>query len=142
MKKANLKTFVYLLAILTAGLFIYSFTYMPSPQDNDEWVVPAKYKNMKNPTDKNDRENLSIGKSLYMKHCKSCHGKTGLGDGPKSDELDTDPGDFSTDLNKSTDGELFYKIKTGKGDMPSFQKKIRDDEDIWLIVNFIRTFKE
>ncbi len=139
MKKINLKNVVYLLVMVASSVFIYSFTYQPNLGD---WEVPAKYKNMKNPTDKNDKENLSIGKSLYMKHCKSCHGKTGLGDGPKSDELDTDPGDFSTDLTEQTDGSLFYKIKEGRDDMPSFKKKIRDDEDIWLIVNFIRTFEE
>jgi len=139
MKKINLKNVVYLLVIVASSMFIYSFTYQPGLGD---WEVPSKYKNMKNPTDKNDRENLSIGKSLYMKHCKSCHGKTGLGDGPKSDELDTDPGDFSIDLTSQKDGSLFYKIKEGRDDMPSFKKKIRDDEDIWLIVNFIRTFEE
>ena len=139
MKKINLKNVVYLLVMVASSMFIYSFAYLPNLGD---WEVPAKYKNMKNPTDKNDKENLSIGKSLYMKHCKSCHGKTGLGDGSKSDELDTDPGDFSTDLTEQKDGSLFYKIKEGRDDMPSFKKKIRDDEDIWLIVNFIRTFKE
>lgn len=139
MKKVSLKKVVYLLVIVASSMFIYSFTYQPNL---DDWEVPAKYKNMKNPTDKNDKENLSIGKSLYMKHCKSCHGKTGLGDGSKSDELDTDPGDFSTDLTAQKDGALFYKIKEGRDDMPSFKKKIRDDEDIWLIVNFIRTFEE
>ncbi len=139
MKKTKLKTIVYLLVMVASSMFIYSFSYMPNL---DDWNVPAKYKNMKNPTDKNDKENLSIGKSLYMKHCKSCHGKTGLGDGTKADELDTPCGDFSTDLADQKDGELFYKIKAGKDDMPSFKKKIRDDEDIWLIVNFIRTFQE
>ncbi len=139
MKKINLKTLVYLLGIVVSVMVFYSFSYNFDP---DDWVVPAKYKNMKNPTDKSDKEGFSIGKSLYMKHCKSCHGKTGLGDGTKADELDTPCGDFSTDLSDQKDGELFYKIKSGKDDMPSFEKKIRDDEDIWLIVNFIRTFQE
>ena len=48
----------------------------------DEWVVPDKYQNMKNPTD--PEEDLSIGKSLYSKHCQSCHGKEGYGDGKKA----------------------------------------------------------
>ncbi len=139
MKKNKLRNVIGLVVIIVFSMFIYSFTINPNIGD---WVVPAKYKSMKNPTDKNDKENLSIGKSLYMKHCKSCHGKTGLGDGTKSDELDTPCGDFSTDLAEQKDGEIFYKIKTGKDDMPSFEKKIRDDEDIWLIVNFVRTFNE
>ena len=47
---------------------------------------------MKNPTD--PEVDKSIGKSLYSKHCKSCHGKTGLGDGTKADEVDGELGDF------------------------------------------------
>ena len=43
------------------------------------WVVPAKYQTMKNPTD--PKVDLAIGKSLYSKHCKSCHGSEGFGDG-------------------------------------------------------------
>jgi mono/diheme cytochrome c family protein len=38
-----------------------------------------------------------------------------------------------------SDGELYYKIKEGRDDMPSFKKKITDDEEIWHIVNFMRT---
>ena len=73
--------------------------------------------------------------------CKSCHGSKGLGDGPKSKELDTPSGDFSLkEFQAQTDGELFYKIQTGRDDMPSFKKKITDDEDIWNLVNYMRTF--
>ena len=96
----------------------------------------------KNPIAKNDESNAA-GKTLYMKHCKSCHGAKGLGDGPKSKELDTPCGDFTTkDVIDQTDGELFYKIKEGRDDMPSFKKKITDDEEIWSIVNFMRTLEK
>ena len=138
MKNRTLKNLVTLVLIAVFSTFIYSFMSAPLL---DDWKVPAKFQNMKNPTDKADKENLNIGKSLYMKHCKSCHGKTGLGDGTKADELDTPCGDFSADLNGQTDGALFYKIKTGKDEMPSFEKKKSDDEDIWLLVNIIRTIK-
>ena len=52
-------------------------------------------------------------------------------------------GDFSTPATqKQTDGELFYKITEGRGDMPSFKKKIPDDEDRWLVINYVRTLKK
>lgn len=108
--------------------------------DASDWVVPAKYKTMKNPTDATDKENLSIGKSLYAKQCSSCHGSKGWGDGSKAPELKGDLGDFSTAATQNqTDGELFYKITEGRDDMPSFKKKIPLDEDRWLVVNYIRT---
>jgi len=37
---------------------------------------------------------------------------------------------------------LFYKITTGRDDMPAFDKKIPDAEDRWLIINYVRTLKQ
>jgi len=107
----------------------------------EEWIVPAKYETMKNPVDANtDKE---IGKSLYSKHCKSCHGDEGYGDGPKAEEQDGDLGDFSSeDFQSQSDGALFYKTTTGRNDMPEYVKKMPDDEDRWLIVNYMRTLSE
>ena len=110
---------------------------------NSKWLVPSKYKTMKNPTDANDKENLAIGKTLYAKHCASCHGKKGLGDGSKAPELKGDLGDFSSaEFHKQTDGEIFFRLIDGYEDMPSFKKKIASDEDRWLIVNYVRTLKK
>ena len=72
------------------ALAFYSFTTIVQ----EEWKVPAKYETMKNPVPANTDK--AIGKSLYAKHCKSCHGKEGYGDGPKADEQEGDLGDFST----------------------------------------------
>jgi len=134
-----------IIVISLIGSFIYSVTFKSlesaSVQDEKKWEVPAKFKTMKNPV-ASDAESLSIGKELYNKHCKSCHGTKGKGDGPKSMELETPSGDFTTvDFQKQTDGELFYKTKEGRDDMPSFKKKISEDEDIWSIVNYVRKFK-
>lgn len=116
---------------------LYSFTTVVQ----DDWKVPAKYEKMKNPTDPS--KDLSIGKSLYDKHCKSCHGKSGLGDGPKSNEVDGKLGDFSSKKFQSqSDGALFYKSYIGRDDMPNYEKKIPDEEDVWLIVNYMRTLKK
>ena len=96
---------------------------------------------MKNPVAKSD-ESVEIGEELYMQHCKSCHGKEGLGDGPKAADQKGDLGDFSdAAFHAQTDGELFYKTKEGRDDMPGFGKKIPDDEDLWSVVNFMRTLK-
>jgi mono/diheme cytochrome c family protein len=102
------------------------------------WVVPAKFKSAKNPT----QLDISSAKTLWNKHCKSCHGKTGGGDGPKAEELDTEMENFSSaKIQNQSDGSLFYKTIEGRDDMPSFKKKIRDENDIWNLVNYIRTFK-
>ncbi|PIZ05910.1 MAG: cytochrome C [Flavobacteriales bacterium CG_4_10_14_0_8_um_filter_32_5] len=128
-----------LILLGTIAVITFSFTSVVKT----DWVVPAKYKTMKNPTDANDKENLAIGKTLYAKHCASCHGKKGLGDGSKAPELKGDLGDFSSaEFHKQTDGEIFFRLIDGYEDMPSFKKKIASDEDRWLIVNYVRTLKK
>ncbi|MBG7629890.1 MAG: cytochrome c [Bacteroidetes bacterium] len=103
----------------------------------EEWKVPDKYEKMKNTTEAN-AENLAIGKTLYSKHCKSCHGKTGQGDGTKSGEVDGDLGDFSSEeFQAQSDGALFYKSYIGRDDMPNYEKKMTE-EDMWILVHYMR----
>lgn len=136
MKHRNLP--LLLIAIGFSWLIVSSFSLKP---ENDPWVVPAKFQKMKNPTTA-DKESLSIGKSLYTKHCKSCHGTKGKGDGTKAAQLETPCGDFTTkEFSTQSDGGLFYKTSEGRDDMPSFKKKIPVQEDIWHIINYMRTLK-
>lgn len=131
-----------ILLLFASSLALYSFTMV---YQSKEWVVPESAKKVKNPTDKTSKEDLAIGKSLYSKHCQSCHGKEGYGDGTKAKELKGKDlmGDFSSaEFQGQTDGALFYKMSTGRDDMPAFDKKIPDAEDRWLIVNYIRTLKQ
>ena len=110
--------------------------------DSIEWIVPINYQTMKNPTYAT-KENVAIGKALYAKHCKSCHGKTGIGDGPKADEFDSDIGDFSSaEFHAQSEGSIFYKSYIGRLDMPNYEKKMPDPEDMWFIVNFLKTLEE
>ena len=134
----SLKVIFTIAAFLSFGL--YSFIIV---KQDSVWVVPDAANKMTNPTNAVDEEDLAIGKSLYAKHCKSCHGKEGYGDGPKAEELESDPGDFSTEeFQAQTDGALFYKTTEGRDDMPKFDKKLPDDEDRWLIINYMRTLAE
>jgi mono/diheme cytochrome c family protein len=99
------------------------------------WPVPEKYQKMKN-TVKYDKK---VATTLWVKHCKSCHGKEGKGDGPKAAQLDTPSGDFSTPaFQKQSDGALFYKSWIGRDDMPNYEKKIPDQDDVWQLVHYMR----
>ena len=132
-----MKTFKFLTIIGIVSIALYSFTSIIQ----EKWEVPEKYVNMENPIDADTDK--GIGKSLYAKHCKSCHGKEGYGDGPKANEQEGELGDFSTEeFQAQTDGELFYKTTFGRDDMPEYTKKMPDDEDRWLIVNHMRTLEE
>ncbi len=130
------------LLLSSFGLLITAFfvmAFMDSPQQNAPWPVPDNYKAMKNPV----KFDKAAAATLYTTHCKSCHGKEGLGDGTKAAQLATKSGDFSTaDFQKQSDGALFYKTLEGRKDMPSFKKKLPDQNDIWQVVHYLRTFAE
>lgn len=107
-----------------------------------KWIVPTNFKKMKNPTYATD-ENLIIGKALYTKHCKSCHGISGAGDGSKAGEFDSDIGDFtSKEFQAQTEGTIYYKSYVGQHDMPNYEKKIPGTNNMWLIVNHLKTLEK
>ncbi len=128
-----MKTLKFLMIIGIVSFGLLSFGKLIQ----EEWKVPDKYEKMKNTTEAN-AENLAIGKTLYSKHCKSCHGKTGQGDGTKSGEVDGDLGDFSSEeFQAQSDGALFYKSYIGRDDMPNYEKKMTE-EDMWILVHYMR----
>jgi mono/diheme cytochrome c family protein len=134
--KAKLNIIIGAIAVLIMGAGFITAT------QKKPWPVPDNYKKMKNAVPAN-AESIASGKSLWTTHCKSCHGTKGLGDGPKAAQLKTDPGDFSkTEVQSQPDGALFYKSMEGRDDMPSFKKKIPDQDELWDLVNYIRTFKK
>lgn len=134
--KTKLNSILTLGAIAAFTLTLVAFT---APQD--DWEVPAKYKNMENKYAGEDED--GIGEDLYKKHCRSCHGKEGYGDGTKAKELDTELDDLtSEEVQAQSDGALFYKAIIGRDEMPNFEKKIRDEEDRWMVINYLRSLAE
>ena len=118
-----------------------AFTGSADGQAKKPWVVPGASASKANP--QKGAASAANGKSLYAKNCQSCHGKTGVGDGPKAAQLKTEPGDFTkASFQSQTDGALFYKISEGRDDMPSFKKKVPDANDLWDVVNYVRTLKK
>ena len=119
-------------------LGMVAFTYPAG----GEWKVPDTDQKVKNPV-KAEKASIDAGAALYGKHCKSCHGKAGEGDGPKAAELKSELADFSAaKFQGQSDGALFYKILKGRDEMPSFSKKITEDNDVWSLVNYLRTLKK
>ena len=133
--KKNISLFI------AAFSVVMLFAFVPKKVYNDPWPVPDAFKNKANPI-KGNAESVATGKALYSQHCKSCHGPKGKGDGPKASQLDTECGDFTkATFQAQTDGAIFYKTSEGRKDMPSFKKKIAEPNDIWAVVNYMRTLK-
>lgn len=112
-----------------------------SDQKAEKWVALASAKEKKNPIPA-DEASIAAGKKWYAKECLSCHGKKGEGDGPNAHTLEKSPGDLtSAKVQDQTDGELFWKITTGRKPMPS-AKKALTEEQRWQVVNYMRTFEK
>ena len=127
--------------IVVSGLFLLTAAFKANQQPKP-WPVPDKAAKTPNPV-KSSAESISAGKALWSQHCSSCHGKTGLGDGTKAAQLKTQPNDLTlASAQSQSDGSMFYKISEGRDDMPSFKKKIPDADDIWDLVNYMRTLKK
>jgi mono/diheme cytochrome c family protein len=138
-----MKTMKSIIAVSLTVCFAIMLMAMMSaqPAKGKPWDIPAKYKDMKNAVKSTDAS-VQAGELLYRKNCASCHGKTGIGDGIKAKNLETFPGDFTTaEFQGQADGVLFYQSKFGRNEMPKYENKI-EDNDIWNMVNYIRTLKK
>lgn len=130
-----------LIAILTITMMFAAVTTM-AQKPGGPWNVPAKYKTMKSTVKAGDASINSTGKELYNKHCKSCHGTKGLGDGPKAAMMKTAMPNFTDAKFKAqTDGEIYYQSIVGRDEMPNFEKKIVDEADRWALVGYVRSLK-
>lgn len=136
--KSSMKLITMLLTILIFATANIAFAQKPG----GPWVIPAKYKTMKSAIKSTDASVMTTGKELYNKHCKSCHGAKGIGDGPKSATLETTVPSFKDKkFQAQADGEIYYQSFVGRKEMPNFEKKILDEGDRWAVVNFLRTIK-
>ena len=94
-------------------------------------------------TFQNRDELLAQGKTVYDDKCAKCHGENGDGKGPKADELEEEPANFS-DLKhmlSNSSNKLFKDITDGEADegMPAFKKKLSKGER-WNVIEYIWTF--
>jgi mono/diheme cytochrome c family protein len=108
----------------------------PAQAKGQDWVVPEERRVRLSTFPFND-ETRKEGERLYNINCLSCHGNPGKGDYLALEPL---PGDPATEkIQRNSDGEIFYKVQIGRGQMPSFRSVLSADE-IWKIVSYVRSF--
>jgi mono/diheme cytochrome c family protein len=138
-----MKNSIKFLAIICTAILFVTANMAMAQKAGGPWTIPASYKTMKSTVKAGDPSINSVGKETFNKHCKSCHGSKGLGDGPKAANLKTSTGDFSAAaFQAKTDGELYYMSFIGRDEMPNFEKKILDVADRWAVIGYIRTLKK
>jgi mono/diheme cytochrome c family protein len=105
------------------------------------WIAPEEAREMKNPV-KATKASIQKGKEIYEKMRALCHGAKGDGKGPAGAGLNPKPTNFvESHGEKMTDGEHFWKISTGKGPMPSYEKQLNVEER-WHVINYMNTFRK
>ena len=90
-----------------------------------------------------NQDSIDLGSSTYTTTCTTCHGESGKGDGPAAVALNPSPADLAIHIPLHTDAELFDFIANGIDGTPMIpQLGNLSEDEIWHLVNFIRTFEE
>ena len=121
------------------SLLVFVGTIGASAQESSRiWQAPEYAKTMKNPV-KMTSKGLMAASDLYEQKCALCHGDLGSGDGALAPSQRQKPADItdSKRMSVATDGELFWKISTGHGSMPSWQQELSDTQR-WQLVSYLR----
>ncbi len=114
------------------------FLMVPAFVQAQTWEVPADKKS-KLADFKFDETSVKGGDAIYQVNCKSCHGDPGKNNVTKLVPLPPDI--VSQQMQKNTDGELYYKLQKGKGQMPAFGVALTSQE-LWQVVAYIRSFNK
>ncbi len=84
------------------------------------------------------------GAALYSRHCASCHGAEGRGDGPGAAGLPVPPADLTAEhLWAHDDGEMFgwltqgIEAPDGRQAMPGFEDVLSEDQR-WALIDYVR----
>jgi hypothetical protein len=102
--------------------------------------IPVEALRQVNPV-KPSPESLAAARKWWGYDCAMCHGKDGKGKGDVGVDMKLALSDFTDpdSLKDKTDGELFYVIKNGRGQMPQEGDRLKGN-DLWNMVNYVRAF--
>jgi len=87
-------------------------------------------------------QGLERGQQVFAVNCAPCHGRNGDGQSVVAEHFKArgfvPPVDFRAQRAQSrADGELYWAIVNGVGNMPPFGDLLQDD-DIWSVVHVVR----
>jgi glucose/arabinose dehydrogenase len=133
----NKSRFAFLISVLFVLVGAAILSCKSETRTASAWQAPGEARKMTNPFSGNSNA-VEKGKELYNLYCSSCHGEVGYGDGAARGPSGKKPANFHSEaVLRQNDGELFWKLTNGKGDMPSFEKII-SEEQRWQLVSYLR----
>lgn len=128
------KYFILGLASIIAGFSISIYTHSMSNDRDFQYINPMVPSSV----------SIQIGQNLYRGNCVSCHGVTGIGNGYLYNALTPKPNanNLLIHVPLHSDNELFSIIKYGKDGTSMYgQEGILFDEEIWHVINYIKTLE-
>ena len=121
---------------ITLLLTIATCTFAAAQQamsPDSSWRAPKDAAARQNPLGR--RSELAAGGArLFRRHCAECHGDNGQGG-----ERKNAPDLRGDDVQLQSDGELFWKISNGNGDMPGWSRL--PEAQRWQLILFLRTLR-
>lgn len=142
---------MYRFALVLPALLLLAFALPAQQQPNSASTaqktstyaaIPVAAAKEANPV-KATTESIAHAKKWWTLDCAMCHGKDGDGKGDTAKEMKLTLADFTdpATLKDHTDGELYYIIKNGLGDMPPEGDRIKTEEG-WDLVNYVRSLSK
>ena len=124
----------YRLYILSIVANLYLLYGVPSPLVAHEWMAPRDASAIANPiTDEANTRAATVGITITETISDNA---TGLN--AEEVGLEKSPPNLIKRLKNHTDGDFYWKIQHGRGEMPAFKDSLQD-EDIWNIINYIKS---
>jgi mono/diheme cytochrome c family protein len=139
---------VYRLALVLPALLLFAYALPAQQQPNSTSTaqkssayaaIPVAAAKETNPV-KATPESIARAKKWWTLDCAMCHGTDGDGKGETAKDMKLTLADFTdpATLKDHTDGELYYLIKNGNGDMPPEGDRIKTEQG-WDLVNYVRS---
>jgi mono/diheme cytochrome c family protein len=100
--------------------------------------IPAADAAKVNPV-KSTPASLAKARKMYGYDCAMCHGATGNGKGEVAADMNLKDYTNPAALHDLTDGQLFYIIQNGRGQMQGEAGR-QNDQEIWNMVILVRSF--
>ncbi len=138
-----MRNYLLLVAILlVVGVAGYTQEKKEAQQEPAPFKIPPEEVKRENPI-KHTAASIAQGKNLYRSQCAMCHGVKGDGKGDLAVEIKLKLKDYRDPaaLRDITDGELFYILTKGKGQMPDQGERLRPEQR-WNMINYIRSISK
>lgn len=139
-KRVLVSTFVCLgTSIFVPGIFAQDKPKEAQAAPAAEFKIPPEDSKKANPL-KNDASAIADGKKLFGSQCYLCHGKDGDGKGELAQDMKLSLRDYhdAAALKGMTDGDLFYILSKGKGEMPGQDDRLTEAQR-WHLIVYIRS---